>query len=184
MNAKLSPPYPPSPMMALCVSRSCCSGMSTPRSFVRYIMPRNCTCCPPHAPCSLSRSVCSRSATISISKHIFEHLPVDILLDVRNSQHTTTPGRLDDFGDKLRMTNSLPAFHNPDNRGLTLKVSVFCYTLVSLLVFLLGLLKLDLIDADSVFRVRECAIDTKFVVDVNVFSLRMLGEWPQLCACK
>ena len=53
------------------------------------------------------------------------------------------------------MCNALPALHDPDNSRLGLEITICSNTLMSLLILLLGLLRLDLVDLDAVSWMRE-----------------------------
>jgi hypothetical protein len=89
--------------------------------------------------------------------------PINVPLDISHSQNTTTYRRLDNLTDKLRMTNSLPALHNPHNRRLSLEIAIFGHTHVRLFVFFFGFLELDLVDLDAVFGVCEVGVESESV---------------------
>jgi hypothetical protein len=73
------------------------------------------------------------------------------------------------------MRDFLSRFHNPHNRSLALKISILSNALVSLFIFFLGFFELDLVDFDSVFRMREIRVDGKSVGVGDVFGFGMFG---------
>lgn len=78
------------------------------------------------------------------------------------------------------MRDRLPRFHYPNDGRLSLVIAVGCNTLMRLFVFFFGLLGLDLVDLDTVFRVRKVRIDREGVLIINVLTLWRLAEYPVL----
>lgn len=108
--------------------------------------------------------------------------PIDVLLDVRHSQHTSAHGGFDDFRHQFLMTDGLATLHDPHYRSLAFEVAIFGYTFVCLLVLLFGLFQLHLIDLDAVLGVFKAGVDGEGVGVVDVFAFGMFGQRPKLGA--
>ena len=74
------------------------------------------------------------------------------------------------------MCDLLSALHDPHNCRLCLESPISGHALMGLLVFLLGLLGLDLVDLDAVFGVREAVIDVESISNIDVLAFRQLAE--------
>ncbi len=107
---------------------------------------------------------------------------LNILFDVRRIQHAPGFRRRNDFTDQLRMCNSLPALHDPNNCRLGLVIAISSYTLVGLLILLFCLFGLDLVDLDAVPWVSEVEIHGEVISVVNVFTSWLLVKDAVLSA--
>ena len=101
---------------------------------------------------------------------------VDVLLDVRHPQHTTSLRSLDDLRDQLRVRHALRALHDANDCGLCLELAICGDALVRFLVLLLCLFELNGIDLDAVFFVLERLVDRKDVILVDVFAFGILRQ--------
>ena len=107
---------------------------------------------------------------------------VDILLDIDRLQRPPALGRLDRLGDQLLMPDRLAALHDAHNGRLSLVLPVRRHPLVRLLVLFLGLLELDRVDLDSVFRVLEPQVHAECVRVIDVPAAWVLGQWAEFGA--
>jgi hypothetical protein len=87
-----------------------------------------------------------------LSLHIFFfNKPIDILLDIRHTKNTSLLCSFNNFHNQTLMSNFLLAFHDADNGGLCLEITIRLYAFVGLLVLFFRFLKLYLVDFDTVF---------------------------------
>jgi hypothetical protein len=85
--------------------------------------------------------------------------PVDVLLDISHTKHTSAHRSLDDFSNKFLMGDQLATLEDANDGGLALEVAVLGNADVSLLVLFLRLLELDLVDLDAVLGMFEVRVD-------------------------
>jgi len=107
---------------------------------------------------------------------------INIPLNIRHAQHTSTNRRLNNLTHKLRVPNRLPALHDAHDRRLRLEVPVFCDAHVRFFVFFFGLFELDLVDLDAVFGVREVWVEGEGVGRGDVFAFGVFGEGTEFGA--
>jgi hypothetical protein len=108
--------------------------------------------------------------------------PINIPLDIRHRQHSSTHRGLDNLTHQFRMPNRLATLHDPHNRRLGLEIPVFGNTHVSFFVFFFGFFELDLVDFDAVFGVREVGVEGEGVGGRDFFAFGVFGEGAQFCA--
>ena len=139
-----------------------------PRNYRHYALPH----LAPYSPC---RSICESQHHPVIREESLHSL-LNILLNIRRIQHTSTLRSSNDLRNELSMSDRLPALHNADDSSLRFVVAVRCNTLVSLLVLLLGFFGLDLVDLDAVFGVGEVEVHGEGVADVDVFAFGVFTQ--------
>ena len=121
----------------------------------------------------------NQSVLVSMSRktHLQElDILLDILLDVRRVQHSPCLRRRNHFTDQLGMRNTLSALHDPDNCRLRLEITIRRHTLVGLLIFLFGLLGLDLVDLDTVPWMGEVEVHGKAICLIDIFTSWLFRE--------
>lgn len=139
-----------------------------------------------HAPCSLSRLVYQSGQNL-LSQHRavrWADVLFNVLLDISGIKNASTLRSCDDFCHQFYVRDHPTSFHYSNDGRLSLVVSVSCNTLMRLFIFFFGFLGLDLVDLDTIFRIRKVRINREGIVIVDIFSLWRLTEHPVFGTCQ
>lgn len=115
------------------------------------------------------------SILLSLQEFLLDQA-IDVSLDVRDIQCSSTLRRLDGFCYQFAMCDPLPRLQDAHNSSLGLVVSVCCDTFMCLLILSSGLFELNSIDLNAVFGIGKVGIQCEGIGRVDIATLRVFGQ--------